>query len=185
MDPILIEYLDSVDRYLKPLPAYERADIIKEIRSEMLELESTQELSPSQILARLGEAKALAQAYLGDTIIATERFTWKKCRALIAFYSLAGFGGLFVLPFLGVLSVTLMVTAVIAPLAGLTKFAGAVLGFETPYVVLQIGSYTPSPLASLPISLVLGLLLFFAGRGIWKAMLQYIHLVGKKRKTIL
>ena len=70
MDPILIEYLDSVDRYLKPLPAYERADIIKEIRSEMLELESTQELSPSQILARLGEAKALAQAYLGDTIIA-------------------------------------------------------------------------------------------------------------------
>lgn len=185
MDPILMEYLDSIDRYLKPLPAYERADIIKEIQSEMLELKSAQGLSPSQILTRLGEAKALAQAYLGDTIIATERFTWKKCRALIAFYSLAGFGGLFVLPFLSVLSVSLMVSAVIAPLAGLTKLAGAVLGFETPYVVLQIGSYSPSPMAALPVSLVLGLLLFLAGKGVWKAMLQYIHFVGKRRKTIL
>lgn len=185
MDPILTEYLNSVDRYLKPLPACERADIIKEIQSEMLELSGAQNLSSSQILERLGEPKALAQAYLGDAITATERFSWKKCRALIAFYSLAGFGGLFVLPFLSVLSITLMVTAVIAPLAGLTKFAGAVLGFETPYVVLQIGSYSPSPIASLPISLIMGLLLFLAGKGMWNAMLQYIHFVGKTHKTIV
>ena len=38
MDKVLSSYLDQVDRRLRPLPAAERADIVQEIRSEMLEL---------------------------------------------------------------------------------------------------------------------------------------------------
>ena len=40
MDKTLSDYLDQVDRRLRPLPAGERADIILEIRSEILELEA-------------------------------------------------------------------------------------------------------------------------------------------------
>lgn len=182
MDTILTSYLNRVDGYLKPLPAYERADIIKEIQSEMLELQRDQGLSSPEITARLGNPKELAQAYLGDTITATERFSWKQLRALLAFYSLAGFGGLFVLPFLSVLSVGLIFTGIIAPLAGLTMLAGALIGVEVPYVILQIGSYTPSPAAAFPISVVMGLVLFLAGRGLWKTMLLYIRMVSNARK---
>ena len=67
MDKTLSGYLDQVDRRLRPLPAGERADIILEIRSEILELEAAG-AAPEEILSRLGEARGLAAAYLGDTI---------------------------------------------------------------------------------------------------------------------
>ena len=53
MDSSLSLYLDKVDRYLKPMPASERADIINEIKSEMMELETKVKLSPEQIIERL------------------------------------------------------------------------------------------------------------------------------------
>ena len=53
MDKVLSSYLDQVDRRLRPLPAAERADIVQEIRSEMLELEAGG-LTPEQILSELG-----------------------------------------------------------------------------------------------------------------------------------
>lgn len=40
MNKTLEKYLNSVDKYLKPLPALERADIIKEIESSILEMEN-------------------------------------------------------------------------------------------------------------------------------------------------
>lgn len=39
MDKSLNQYLDKVDRYLRPMSAADRADIINEIKSEMAELE--------------------------------------------------------------------------------------------------------------------------------------------------
>lgn len=54
MDKYLNTYLDKVDRYLKSMPASERADIINEIKSEMAELEVRESLSPEQIVERLG-----------------------------------------------------------------------------------------------------------------------------------
>ena len=56
MDKTLSGYLDQVDRRLRPLPAGERADIILEIRSEILELEAAG-AAPEEILSRLGEAR--------------------------------------------------------------------------------------------------------------------------------
>ena len=40
MDMTLNSYLKKVEKYLSPLPASERADIVKEIESEMLELQA-------------------------------------------------------------------------------------------------------------------------------------------------
>ena len=104
MDSSLSLYLDKVDRYLKPMPASERADIINEIKSEMMELETKGKLSPEQIIERLGTPKELAGAYLGEVISKSSRFSLKKLCAVVAFYSFAGVGSLFVLPITNVFS---------------------------------------------------------------------------------
>ena len=56
MDKTLSGYLDQVDRRLRPLPAGERADIILEIRSEILELEAAG-AAPEEILSRLAQGE--------------------------------------------------------------------------------------------------------------------------------
>ena len=56
MNQSLEKYLTAVDRHLKPLPVSERADIVKEIKSTMLEMESEQ-MSFKQILDRLDNMK--------------------------------------------------------------------------------------------------------------------------------
>ena len=56
MNQSLEKYLTAVDRHLKPLPFSERADIVKEIKSTMLEMESEQ-MSFKQILDRLDNMK--------------------------------------------------------------------------------------------------------------------------------
>ncbi len=48
MDATLNQYLEQIEKYLKPLSPTERADIIREIHSEMLELKDCQGLSPSR-----------------------------------------------------------------------------------------------------------------------------------------
>ncbi len=78
MDKVMNHYLDQVDKYLKSMPTGERVDIVKEIKSEMLELEKLQGLSSEQIIERLGNPKELAKAYLGDYISKNTTFSWKK-----------------------------------------------------------------------------------------------------------
>ena len=67
MNAALEKYLNTVDKCLKPLPASERVDIVKEIKSSILEMESDN-LTTEQILDRLGKPKDLAKAYLGDLL---------------------------------------------------------------------------------------------------------------------
>ena len=57
MDSLRNDYLNKIDKYLRPLPASERADIINEIKSQMMELEAEKRLSPDQIIQRLGNPK--------------------------------------------------------------------------------------------------------------------------------
>ena len=67
MDTTFEKYLDTVDKSLKPLPTSERVDIVKEIKSSILEMEGDN-LTTEQILSRLGRPKDLAKAYLGDLL---------------------------------------------------------------------------------------------------------------------
>lgn len=46
MNKILDDYLEKTDKYLRPLTAAERADIINEIKSEMYELQNKDGLLP-------------------------------------------------------------------------------------------------------------------------------------------
>lgn len=179
MNNRLNEYLNKIDKYLKPMQAGERADIINEIKSEMVELETQGKLSPEQITERLGDPKELAKAYLGDAISKNNGFSFRKLCAVVAFYSFAGVGGLFVLPLTSVLGVGFMLCGVIAPIAGLIKVLGYVVGIDVPWVSFQFGAHVLHPVPAFLLAVVLGVLLFAAGMGFWKITLKYIHMISR------
>ena len=77
MDTALELYLEKIDRRLRPMPLSERADIVREIKSGMLELESLG-LRPEEITARLGSPRELAAAYLGEAIVKNPRFSFRR-----------------------------------------------------------------------------------------------------------
>ena len=60
MEKILNEYLEKIEKYLKPMAASERVDIVKEIKSGMLELKCDG-ASAEQIIERLGNPKERAK----------------------------------------------------------------------------------------------------------------------------
>ena len=103
MEKILNDYLEKIEKYLKPLPVSERVDIVKEIKSEMLELQDNGKKA-EEIIERLGDPKELAKAYLGDLISNSNSLGWNRVLAICAFYSLASFSGLVVIPTLAICS---------------------------------------------------------------------------------
>lgn len=183
MEHALEAYLDRVDRHLRPMPASERVDIVREIKSEILELASGG-ASSQEILARLGEPKALAAAYLSDAIEKNPRFSWRRLGAVAAFYSLAGLGGMIVLPATSITAVVFFLCGALLPAAALLSLLGSLAGFSMPWAVIQVGSWTAPPAAAFPIAVVVGLLLLLAGRGLWKATVGFIRMVGKKRRQL-
>ncbi|MCI8351679.1 MAG: hypothetical protein HFJ86_11040 [Oscillospiraceae bacterium] len=183
MDKLLNDYLAQVENCLRPLTASERVDIVAEIKSQMLESQAKEGLSSQEILARLGDARALARAYLGDSI-ARSRFSLRRLLACIAFGGMAGLGGMFVLPIFGVLTVGFLFAGVIAPLAGLLKTGGWFLGFDMPFIMFQFGSYSLHPLLVLPLSLAVGALFFALAMGCWWAVKAYMRAAGKAHRAL-
>ena len=144
MDKLLDQYLEDVDRRLRPMPASERVDIVKEIKSELLELEA-QGLGPEEIVSRLGGPRELAAAYLSDAIVKNPRFSFRRLGAVAAFYSLAGLGGMIVLPTTSIMAVTFLLCGALLPAAGLLSFLASLVGIEVPWVVMQLGGWTAPP----------------------------------------
>ena len=183
MEQVLEAYLDRVDRHLRPMPASERVDIVREIKSGMLELEAAG-LAPQEITRRLGEPKELAAAYLSDAIVKNPKFGWKRLASVAAFYSLAGLSGMIVLPAASITAVTFLVCGALVPALGLLSFLASLAGIETPWVMMQFGSWVAPPALAFPISAVTGMLLLLAGRGLWKATVGFVRLVGQKRRKL-
>lgn len=183
MDQELNAYLDRVDRYLKPMSAWERVDIVQEIRSEIIELEG-RGLGPREIMERLGAPRELAAAYLSGAIMKDPKFSWRQLGSVIAFYSLAGLGGMIVLPATSIMAVTFMLCGALVPAAALLSLAASLVGIDTPWVVMQLGNWTAPPLAAFPIAVVMGLLLLLAGWGLWKVTVGFVRLVGEKRRSL-
>ena len=63
MEKILNDYLEKIERYLKPLPISERVDIVKEIQSEIFELQSNGK-NAKEISEITGYAETTVHAYL-------------------------------------------------------------------------------------------------------------------------
>lgn len=183
MDRILEDYLEQIDRHLRPMPASERVDIVKEIKSELLELEA-RGLTPEEITERLGGTRELAAAYLGDAIAKNPRFSWRQLGSVAAFYSLAGLGGLFVLPVTSLLALGFLLGGALAPVAGLVKFLGSLVGADMPWIMFRIGSWTAPPALAFGLSIVTGALLLAAGRGLWRVTVGFVKMIGERRRKL-
>ncbi|MBT2292143.1 DUF1700 domain-containing protein [Paenibacillus albidus] len=184
MDKIMNEYLVKIEKYLKSMSSSERLDIVKEVKSVMLELQNNG-LSSEQIMERLGNPKELAKAYLGEAISKNSTFSWHKLGAVFAFCSsFAGISGMILLPFISTLSIAFMIGGIITPIGGIIKFAGYLMGYDIAGITIEMGAFTPSPIQFLPISIVIGVLMFWLGKVLWKLTIRYIRAISPKKKTL-
>lgn len=183
MDAKLEHYLKTVEEYLKNMPISERIDVIKELKSSIEELQIKEALRADEILERLGSPKNLAAGYLGDKISVGSTLNMEKIMMVISFYSLTSLSGMFVIPCGTVLAGGLMFSGILVPIAGLIKFVGYLAGYDVPLVVVQLGAFELHPTLVLPLTIILGVLLFLLGKRIWRAVIKYIQNVSiAKRK---
>ena len=183
MDERLNGYLEKVDKYLRPIPASERVDIVKEIKSQMQEMEASG-VPSEKIIERLGDPKALAKAYLGEAIANSKSFSWKRFRTVVGFYSYAGIGGIFILPVISILAVGFMISGVICPIVGVIKLVGFSMGFDIPQIGINIGTYSFEAVPAFFISVLLGAILFFLGWGFWRLTILFIKSVSKQKRSL-
>lgn len=183
MDKELEKYLEQIDRNLKPLPTSERVDIVKEIKSTMLEMK--QENKPvEEIIEQLGTPKELAKAYLSDLLTKDHNFNTNNLLTVIAFYSLTGISGLFIIPILGIIGPVFMLCGVLCPILGIIKLLGYLFHFEVPFVVFQLGSITLHPVPACLLAITIGILLYLIGKGAWHLLLKYLNSVSIKKQSL-
>ena len=182
MEKELNDYLENMEKYLKPIPVSERIDIINEIKSEMQELQRNG-VTTEAIIGRLGNPKDLAKAYLGDLISKESGFSWNRFLMACAFYSLVGFSGMVVIPCLGVIAPTFIVCGIAAPILGIVKLIDYIFTLNIPYVenigIFLGGIVEFNPIVEFIISLIVGILIYWAGRGAWKLLVLYCKKISK------
>ena len=183
MDQLLNNYLEKVDRYLMPMAASERIDIVAEIKSQMSELKNSGKTS-DEIITRLGNPKELANAYLGEAIAKNSAFSWRRVCSVVAFYSLAGAIWMFVLPFTSIVGITFMICGIITPVAGAIKFIGFLFGFDITNIQFSIGSFSADAITLLPISIFLGILSFVVGKLLWELTIKIIKGLSKTEAKV-
>lgn len=183
MEKILNDYLEKIEKCLKPLPVSERIDIVKEIKSEIIELQSNGKTA-EEIIERLGNPKELAKAYLGDLITKDNSFSLNRILAICAYYSLASFSGLIVIPTLAICAPAFILCAIITPIAGTIKLIDALLNLGIPYAN-NIGiSGIDNPFIVFVACIIFGVIMYLIGRGCWKLLVCYIKAVSNTKKRL-
>lgn len=187
MDAQLEKYLDKIDKHLKPLPVSERVDIVKEVKASMLEMQADG-LDTAAILARLGDEKALARAYLGDLLAESSGLSWTRILTICAFYSLVGFSGMVVIPCLAIMAPVFIACGIFCPLAGTAKLLDYLLGLGIPWMdnvgVFLFGPDPLGPVATFFVLLLLGAVLIILGRLCWKALIGYCKKIGQVKRHL-
>lgn len=186
MEKVLNDYLEKVEKHLKPIAVSERVDIIKEIKSEMQELQGNG-VSTGQIIDRLGNPKDLARAYLGNLLSKKSGFSWNRFLTVCAFYSLVGFSGLFLIPCLVIIAPTFIVCGVITPILGVIKLADYLLHLNLPFIEhigFQFGTIVLNPVPAFFLSIFTGIILLLIGMGAWKLLVFYCKKVSKTKDDL-
>lgn len=184
MEKILNDYLEKIQKYLKPLPVSERIDIVKEIQSEMLELKGDGKTA-EEIIERLGDPRELAKAYLGDMITKNHSFSWKRVFAFCAYYSLASLSGMIIIPILIICAPVFILCGIATPFFGAVKLIDSLLNLGIPYVGYIGISGIGNPAIVFVVCIVVGAVLCLIGWGCWKLLVYYISAVSKTKQRLL
>lgn len=183
MEKALNNYLEAIEKYLKPLPVSERIDIVKEIKSEMLELQRSGKTA-EEIIERLGYPKELAKAYLGDLIVRQSSFGLSRVLAICAYYSLAGLSGMIIIPILVICAPAFIFCGVITLIAGVVKLTDALLPLGIPYTQYIVVSGISNPMLIFLFCLITGAVLTMAGYGCWKLLICYIRGMSRVKSNL-
>ena len=183
VEMILNDYLEKIEKNLKPLPVSERIDIVKEIKSEILELQGNGK-TPEEIMERMGDPRELAKAYLGDLIAKGSSFSWNRILAICAYYSLASLSGLVVIPVLVICAPVFIVCGIAAPVLGTVKLMDALLNLGIPYAGCIGITGIVNPAIVFVLSVVMGMVLYLMGRGCWKLLVYYIKGVSRAKRFL-
>lgn len=122
MDQMAKRYLDELTKQLRPLPELDRQDAVREIESHVAE--SVAAGNPvATVLARLGEPKVLAKAYLADFHLQGPTglgHTFQR----FAFFTTTSLMSLIVVPLLGILVATCGFVTLLTPFAFVMRLLG-------------------------------------------------------------
>ena len=163
MEKILNDYLEKIERYLKPLPISERVDIVKEIQSEIFELQSNGK-NAKEIMERLGNPN--------------------RVLAICAYYSLASLSGLVIIPTLAICAPVFILCGIVTPIIGAVKLIDYLLNLGIPYVQYIGISGVNSPILVFIICVITGIGLYLIGRGCWKLLVYYIKGMSKVKNNL-
>lgn len=183
MEKILNDYLEKIEKCLKPLPVSERIDIVKEIKSEILELQGDNKTA-EEIMERLGNPKELAKAYLSNLIAKDNSFSRNRVLAICAYYSLASFSGLIVIPTLAICAPVFIFCAIVTPIFGVIKLVDALMNLGIPYASYIGISGIENPVAVFILCVIIGVVLYFIGYSCWKLLVYYIKTVSNIKKRL-
>lgn len=187
MEKTLESYLEQVENYLKPMAVSERIDIVREIKSEMLELQNDGR-TPQEILARLGDAREMARGYIGDLISRDTGFSWNRFLAICAFYGVVGFSGVIVIPTLAIVAPVFIAMGILTPVLSMVKMLDYLLGLGIPYMqnigIVFEGILELNPITEFLVALPISALLFLGGWGAWKLLLFYCRSVGRTKRKL-
>ena len=113
-DVIIEHYLSQLDRELNALPVGERAEIVTEIRSHILEASAQNpDRKIHQILEDLGSAQSVAQKYLAQKGVPYSAPGVSPMRTVVKWMAI-GFGGLMVLSVVSVFAMVWFFTPIIS-----------------------------------------------------------------------
>lgn len=130
------------------------------------------------------QGKSALPLQKGESISKSNSFRWKSFSVLVVFYSCAGLAGMFILPIISVLLIGFMFSGGIVAIGGIIKLIGYLIGVEVPFVMFQIGTFTAPPLLVFVLSVIIGLLMFLLGMGLWKIQMKYIRAVSQIQKKL-
>ena len=73
----------------------------------------------------------------------------------------------------------------VCPIAALIKLIAAILGFDVPISLFDIGNFHIPLAVGFILAVILGLLLLFAGKYLWKLTRKYIAWIVSLKHTML
>src|SRR3977135_4102747 len=152
MDERTTRYIGELQHELRKLPARDREDALREIRSHLQEASDSGTPSPLT-LARLGSPRNLAAAYMGDYLSARESSLPTRAlrvAAVGAYVFGTTFSSLFIVPTLAASALAFGIARVVTPILGLMRTFGAT------WIRMDVPGYSIPTALSFPGGLVIG-----------------------------
>ena len=152
MDERTTRYIAELEHELKRLPARDREDALREIRSHLQEASDSGAASPLT-LARLGSPRNLAAAYIGEYLSARESSVPTRALRVAAVGGYAfgtTFSSIFVVPTLAASAVAFGIAGIVTPILGLMRTFGA------SWIRMDLPGHSIPTALSFPVALVIG-----------------------------